>query len=197
MPVVVVSAAVEGDLDEAVARRLITEAGGKVGTVYGKSGKLALKRGIGGYNAAARYAPWLVLVDLDHSAECAPPLKQEWLPHPSPQLCFRVAVREIEAWLLADVETLSAHLSVPRGRFTLNPELLDDPKAEMVNLARHSRRGAIKADLVPRERSGREVGPAYSSRLIEYVESEWRPREAATRSDSLRRSLHHLVADLA
>jgi hypothetical protein len=43
--------------------------------------------------------------------------------------------------------------------------------------------------MIPREGSGRAVGPAYTSRLIEYVETAWRPREAAQRSESLRRAL--------
>jgi hypothetical protein len=41
---VVVSAAVEGIVDEAVVRKLIVEAGGRPGTVYGKSGKAFLRR---------------------------------------------------------------------------------------------------------------------------------------------------------
>ena len=72
--VVVVSAAVEGIVDEAVARKLIVGAGGRPGTIYGKNGKPFLRRQIQGYNSAARHLPWMVLVDLDHDAECAPPL---------------------------------------------------------------------------------------------------------------------------
>jgi len=60
---------------------------------------------------------------------------------------------------------------------------------EMVNLARRSRCKDIRDDMVPREGNGRVVGPAYPSRLREYVETSWRPREAAQRSDSLRRAL--------
>jgi len=71
---VVVSAAVEGIVDEAVVRKLIVQAGGRPGTVYGKSGKPHLRRQIQGYNNAARHSPWIVLVDLDRDAECAPPL---------------------------------------------------------------------------------------------------------------------------
>ena len=59
----------------------------------------------------------------------------------------------------------------------------------MVELARRSRRRDIRDDMVPRERSGRSVGPAYPSRLIEYVESPWRPEAAARQADSLRRAI--------
>lgn len=186
---VVISAAVEGNLDEAVVRKLILDAGARPGSVYGKNGKPALLNKIGGYNNAARHGPWFVLADLNSDADCAPPVRQEWLASPAPRLCFRVAVRQVEAWLMADAETLAAHLSVARSRIPAAPEALDNSKIAMVNLARRSRRSDIRTDMVPREGSGRSVGPAYSSRLIEYVERDWRPRTAANRSESLKRAM--------
>ena len=131
----------------------------------------------------------MILLDLDHDAECAPPIRKEWVSDPAPNLCFRVAVREVEAWLMADAETLAQFLSVARTRIPPEPENLKEPKTEMVNLARLSRRREIREDMVPRERSRRSVGPAYASRLIEYVETRWRPEEAAKRTNSLRRAL--------
>jgi hypothetical protein len=192
----VISAAVEGDADEAVVRKLIACAGGKVETVYGKNGKPALRKKINGYNNAAKRAPWVVLVDLDNDADCAPLLRQRWLPQPAPLMCFRVAVRAAEAWLMADAQTLAQYLGVPQNAIPLDPEKRPDVKTEMVNLARRSKRKDIRTDMLPREGSGRPVGPAYTSRLIEYVETAWRPRTAAQRSDSLRRALvciEHLV----
>jgi hypothetical protein len=184
-----ISAAVEGIVDEAVARKLIAHVGGHPGPVYGKGGKRALRERINGYNNAARHAPWLILVDLDSDADCAPPLLQDWLPAPARQLCFRVAIREIEAWLMADVETLASYVGVARAAIPTGPETLIDSKAEMVNIARRSRRRPIRQDMVPREGSGRSVGPAYTSRLVEYVEAHWRPEIAATRAESLRRAV--------
>jgi hypothetical protein len=186
---VVISAAVEGLVDEAVVRRLIAHAGGKPGPVYGRQGKSSLRQKIAGYNNAAKWGPWIVLVDLDREYDCAPPLRAGWLGQPSARLCFRVAVRAVEAWLLADVEPLAAFLRMPRGRVPALPEAVGDPKTAMVNLARSSRRKVIRQDMVPREGSGRQVGPAYTSRLIEFVSSSWRPDVAARRSDSLRRTI--------
>lgn len=186
---VIVSAAVEGIVDEAVVRKLIIQVGGLPGTVYGKSGKPHLRRQVQGYNKAARHSPWIVLVDLDRDAECAPPLCEQWVPEPAQHLCFRVAVREIEAWLMADAESLASFLSVARNRIATDPEQVFEPKIEMVNLARHSRRREIREDMVPRERSGRQVGPAYTSRLMEYVETRWRPEVAALGAESLRRAI--------
>jgi hypothetical protein len=192
----VIAAAVEGPLDEAVVRKLVAQVGAVPGDVHGKNGKPHLRQRIRGYNKAARHTPWIVLVDLDRDAECAPPLCQDWLPAPAPRLCFRVAVRAVEAWLMADAETLASHLGVALGRVPRDPEGLSEPKVAMVNLARQSRDRAIREDMVPRPGSGRPVGPAYSSRLIEYVERRWRPEVAAQHADSCRRAiacLRHLV----
>ncbi|HEX7090464.1 MAG TPA: hypothetical protein VF192_10020 [Longimicrobiales bacterium] len=176
-------------MDEAVVRRLITLAGGQPGAVYGKNGKGHLRQKIGAYNRAARHAPWVVLVDLDHEADCPPSLLAGWVRDAAGHLCFRVAVRAVEAWLMADAEALARFLSIPRSRVPRDPEGLDDPKQVMVDLARGSQRAHIRADMVPRESGGRAVGPAYSSRLIEYAQEHWRPEVAAQRAASLRRAM--------
>jgi hypothetical protein len=186
---VYVSAAVEGVVDEAVVQRLIAHAGGVTGFVYVRNGKTALRARIGGYNNAARLAPWIVLVDLNGEHECPPPLRQAWVPDPARYLCFRVAVRAVEAWLMADGENLARFLRIATSRIPSEPETLDDPKRTLVNLARASRLRDLREDMVPREGSGRSVGPAYPSRVIEYVRSGWRPDVAAGRAASLRRAI--------
>ena len=189
MPRPLIAAAVEGVTDEAVVRRLIDHAGGQVGIVYGKKGKSHLCQKIAGYNKAALHAPWLALVDLDADADCAPPLCNTWLPQPAPRLCFRVAVRAVEAWLLADPGTLARYLGVGQSRIPSTSENLENPKATMVGLARRSRRKDIREDMIPRNGSGRRVGPAYSGRLIEYAATAWCPGVAARNAESLRRAI--------
>ena len=112
---IIFSAAVEGPTDEAVLRRVIEHHGATLGTVYGKAGKSALLRQLRGYNQAAGMQPWIVLVDLDHDADCAPPARARWLPQPAPNMLFRIAVREVESWLLADREALASFLGVALG----------------------------------------------------------------------------------
>lgn len=189
---IAISSAVEGIVDEAVVYRLIDHVGGIAGPVYGKQGKAFLRQRISGYNNSARLRPWIVLVDLDHDHECAPPLCSTWIAQPASRLCFRVAVREVETWLLADAERIAAFFRVARNKVPSNPESLDDPKAALVDLARSSRSRAIIEDMVPHQGSGRKVGRAYSSRLIEFISSSWRPDIAATRADSLRRAVDGL-----
>lgn len=56
---------VEGRPDEAVVRRLANEAGLPLGRVHVKHGRTQIKLNLNGYDNAARFGPWLVLVDLD------------------------------------------------------------------------------------------------------------------------------------
>ena len=192
----VVTGAVEGDLDEALLRRILDYVGMSLGTVHGRKGKPSLLRSINGYNNAARYAPWIVLVDLDRDCECAPPCARKWLTNPSAWMCFRVAVRALEAWLLADRERLAQLLGIRMSLLPTEPDRVDDPKRELVNLARRSRRRPIRDDLVPREGSSRSVGPLYTARMIQFVEdgtAGWRPDQALRVSDSLARCILRLT----
>jgi hypothetical protein len=186
---VTILAAVEGNVDETVAIRLIRHVGAVPGPVYGRKGKPYLRQKIEAYNRAAGRAPWLVLVDLDHEAECVPPMRQMWIPEPAPNLCFRVAVRAVESWLMADAQGLASFIGVPLSRVPRDPDEVDKPNATLVHLAARSRRRAIRDDMVPRDGSGRPVGPAYTSRLMEFAESHWCPDQASNASESLRRAI--------
>jgi len=192
---VCVSGAVEGLLDEAVLKRLISHVGALTGPVYGRAGKAQLLRRLQGYNQAAQFGPWVVLLDLDLDADCAPPYRAAHLPHPAPQMCFRIAVREVEAWLFADRERLARFLAVSEGTIPVHPEMVQSPKDTMAQLAQRSRRRDVREDVAPRPGSGRRVGPAYSSRLIQFVDDAaqgWRPDVAASASNSLARCLRCL-----
>lgn len=182
----------EGPLDHVIVGRLLAVLDVKCGPLHGGNGKPNLLRRLGGFNNAARFSPWLVIVDLDQDAECAARAKTDWLATPSNHMCFRIAVRSVEAWLLADAERLSSFLSIREAHVPAQPELLADPKLTLVNLARASRNRNVREDLVPRPESGRKVGAAYLSRMTEFVSDHvkgWRPTEASKRSDSLRRCL--------
>jgi hypothetical protein len=190
-----VSGAVEGLLDEAVLKRLLQEVGAAPGPIYGKRGKDDLKRSVSSYNNAARFTPWIVLVDLNDDAACAPALAGALLPSPAPWMVFRVVVRAVEAWLLGDGARAAAFLGVPATAIPPFPEQLEDPKRAMVDLARRSRKAQVRDDMVPRPGSGRAVGPAYTSRLVEFASDRqhgWRPPVAARSCHSLARCLSRM-----
>lgn len=189
--------AVEAELDAAVLRRLATHVGLDVDTIYPTDGKAALRRRLEGFNKAAFLGPWVVLVDLDQEYACAPELLQDWLPQPAPAMCFRVAVRETESWLLADRERVASLLGVSPALVPLEPDSLPHPKEFLVQLARRSRKRSVREALVPTESSGRAVGPGYVRTLLEFVRDRdhgWRPAAAEAVSESLGRCLRALRA---
>ena len=181
------SAAVEGVLDEGVLRRILVDLDLGLDRVFGQKGKAFLRERIGGFNHDARFRPWIVVVDLDRDAECPAALVEDWLPQPAHLMCFRVAVRELESWLLADTEALAGFLGIRKILIPAGPDLLDDPKQVLVSLAAKARRADIRRDLVPRPASGRSIGPGYTSRMLEFVQDHWSPAVAEINSDSLRR----------
>jgi hypothetical protein len=190
---VVFSAAVEGPTDEVVLRRVVESRGAALGAAYGKNGKDSLRRQLHHYNQAANFSPWIVLVDLDQDAACAPSARAAWLTAPASHMYFRIAVRAVESWLLADREALAAFLSISEAHIPTDPESLNNPKETLVNLARKSRRRAIRAEMTPRPGSGRPVGPPYTSRLIEYTQTHWRSDVALNHADSLRRLCNRIT----
>jgi hypothetical protein len=83
-----------------------------VGTPYRRGGYGYLRQTIHGWNSAAKGIPFIVLTDLD-TAECPARLITDWLHvDEHPNLLFRIAVREVESWLLADPTNLSAFLNL-------------------------------------------------------------------------------------
>jgi hypothetical protein len=183
--------AVEDALSESVIYKLLNYCGRNyyVGNIYSRGGYGYLKSNVTAFNHAARVNPYLLLTDLDQT-ECAPILIREWLPHPTNRnLIFRVAVKEVESWLIADRENLSRFLGVTRNRFPLLPDDISNPKGLIINTTRRSRKRKLLQDIVPPAGSTRKQGPNYNGRLIEFVESYWEPDTARTRSNSLDRAI--------
>jgi hypothetical protein len=188
-----ITIAVEGDLDDAVARRVLGAAGLFPGDVYGRQGKNRLDKAIDGYNRAALHRHWLVLRDLDRDAACAPQLVHRLLPQPSPKMCFRVVVRMIEAWLLADRASVAQWLGVSVDVIPQAPEALEDAKATLVQLAGRSRSRALREAMVPIFGTHAKVGPGYTGETIKFVTERWQPMAAALNSPALARCLRALA----
>lgn len=174
----------EGDLDYAVAERLIRNAGGTCYLAAVPRGRERILANVRGYAEASKHGRWLILCDLEND-DCAPGLIARHLGDSRGVLQWRVAVRKIESWLLGD-EGLAKELTVSPALLPRHPDLIADPKVELVNIARRSRSCEIRNDLV--SDTGR-VGPGYNRRLKEFVRDRWEPARAAERSDSLRRAI--------
>jgi len=184
-----VNVVVEGNLDERVVRRLFKEYDFEVNKVYGKEGKRTILGKMSNYNQASlkTSVPWIVLVDLDRDEKCAPPFVKKHLKKPSPNIFFRVAVREIEAWLMADREKIAHFIGVSENLVPIRVEEEMDPKKTIISLVDSSSKIGIKEDILPRPGSRASEGKLYNSRMIEFADKFWRPEIAAKNSDSLRR----------
>ena len=190
--------AVEDAVSEAVGKKLIAVTFGphvNVSTLS-KGGNGYLRSKLLNFIQLSSTLPVFLLTDLD-DCECAPALRQKWMnekPIP-PGLLFRVAVREVESWLLSDRAGLAAFLGVSENRIPLNPDLEKDPKATLINLAKRARR-EIREDIVPSKGSVSLVGLGYNKRLVSFVEDRWNLAEALTGSNSLSRA-HRQLQKLA
>ncbi len=186
---------VEDELSEAVARKLLRTGiqSYAVSVVYNRGGYGYIKKNIRGFNSAAKGTPWLILTDLD-AKECPPSMIDRWFGPASlePNLLFRVAVREVEAWLLAHRSAFAEFVGVREGLVPQNVEQIDDPKKKLIDIVRRSRRKRIREDIVPPKRSTREQGPDYNGRLVRFVEGHWDPRDCANASRSLEKAIHRI-----
>ena len=193
-----VRAAVEGSLDEAVVRRLVGHCGGQLGTVRGKRGRDYIIQRLGGYNSGARFGwLWFVLVDLDQEPDCAPTLVAEALPDPADGMCFRVAVYEVEAWILADGAGFARWAGVGKRLVPSDVEAVLHPKEKLVDVVRRSPRHRLREAIVPTADSGRSEGPAYTSTLSEFVSEQWDIEAAAAAAPSLDRAIRCLREKIA
>ncbi|MDA8416716.1 MAG: hypothetical protein M0Z78_06575 [Betaproteobacteria bacterium] len=187
--------ATEDTLSEAVAEKLVLKAnlGLRVVARIGNKGNDFLKNKAINLAKTAQCIPVFMLTDLDR-VTCPQTLITNWLGRqPLPQgFLFRVVVREIEAWLLADRCAFSRFSGVPVIKVPQNPESLADPKQELINLIRRYGRSAIKSEILPEADSTANVGTGYNQTLSAFVRDSWSPVEAVPHADSLARACRRL-----
>lgn len=189
-----VTCAVEGASDVPVAKRLLTESGLSMGPIRVARGKSQIDPRLSGWNESATRQPWLVLRDLDHDdhGTCVPALRLELLGGALQEgMCFRLAVRSIEAWLLADHDGFQDYFGV-RSQLPASVDSLSDPKAVLIDRCRRSRKRDIREGVPPKQGSGRKLGPEYVALVTDYSQGVWDPSQARQRSPSLDRALRDL-----
>lgn len=156
---------------------------------YNKKGYGNIKREMKKYNGIAATYPVIVLVDLD-STECAPKRVNEFIDFAKNEnLVFRVAVREVEAWLFADRKNFASFLGVGMNKISTQPEDILYPKELLFRLARKSKKNAIKEDIPPELESGARIGKNYNGRLKEFVWIHWDIDKARLQSKSLDKAI--------
>lgn len=189
-----ISLAVEDDLSEIVLRKILAQSQRNycVTRCLKRGGRGYLKKKIQYFNKAAQGHSFLLLTDLDQ-IKCPPILIQQWLPtRRHPNLLFRVVVREVEAWILADRQSFARFLGISLEHLPHQVETLPDPKQYLINLTKKCRKKELREGIVPKLKSTAKQGPAYNALLSDFVQNTWNVQTAQAHSPSLQRTLKAL-----
>jgi len=195
----VVYLAFEDEPARAVGERLLREAipDVEIAGRFGGTGSGYLSKNLPKFIQMAHTFPVFLLTDLDR-IECPPSLVASWCKGRSlpDGLVFRVAVRETEAWLMADRDGFAAFSGIPKSKLPHDVESLDDPKEALKTLVRRHGRKDLRASILPppTARTAR-VSESYNPTLSAFIRDPngWNPARAAENSDSLRRARDRLA----
>ena len=185
---------VEDALSLAVMERILVSTGRGYVVKLSKveRGFTEIRKSIPKYRNASYVLPHVVLTDLD-LAVCASALRAQWgVSQLPPAMLFRVAVREVESWLLADRAGFAVFAGIAVNKVTPQPESLPDPKQALINLVRRSRNRRLATDLVPATGSAVSIGPLYNERLSAFARKDWNVDAAVESAPSLCRTVARL-----
>ena len=194
-----ITLASEDDLSESSAKRLIGQ--------YVPQAEIILSMVLDGIknvkglmrdlNQIALYQnPVLVLADLDNPQRCPGDVVRDMTERLSvaPDLHIRLAVPEIESWVLADREGIAQWLGIPASVVPRNPESLADPKRSLVQLAARSRNRNMREAIAPvRVLGTNRTGQGYNEVVGGFVAQRWNPETARRNSPSLDRAITRIA----
>jgi hypothetical protein len=184
-----IAVATEDELSEAIALRLISELKlpHDVTHALRRNGFGYLQSKMGSWCQMAEHQIMLVLTDLDQ-ANCLVEFRDQWLadrPLPT-SLIFRIAVREVESWVLADHQAMR-ELVGKKGVLPTQPDTLPDPKQALLGLGKTAPK-SVRDDLIRTIDGQLRQGVGYNARLTHWINTAWSPERAAERSPSLARA---------
>lgn len=187
-----IAVASEDELSESICVKLVTEIipDANVALKFRKGGFGYLKSNIPKFYDLAMRVPIVLLTDLDRH-KCAVTLRSDWFAKkPLPEkFVFRVAVTEVEAWLLADHAGMRRLIRQPQAKIAAQTDQISDPKRELLRLAERAPRD-IRSDLIATHDQTQGLG--YNARLSDFVQNVWSTEAAARRSHSLSRALQSI-----
>jgi len=193
MNIVYITIAVEDPLSEAVVRRMLQQSDKNycVGNCLMRSGFGYLKSKINEFNKASRKTPFFVLTDQDIG--CPPEkINSRFNDSPNSNLIFRIAVMEIESWVMADRKAIADFLSISVDNFPYKMDEISNPKNFLLTKAKKSRKRKLKNDIIPVLGSTAKQGPDYNARLSEFIRKNWDVNRAIKYSESLNRAFNRL-----
>lgn len=186
---------VEDVLSEAVISRLLAHVGYTGNSTFRITrGNNQIKQNVAKYKGASRVVPHIVLTDLDRYP-CPPSLLDDWGVGELPSnMLLRIAVREVEAWLLSDRNGIASFLHTAVEKVPSSPEAEDDPKQSLFSVIRKSRKRRLVEEMVPKP--GAHIGPLYNERMCDFALNYWQIAAAMENAPSLVRSITRISAFL-
>ncbi|MDD3586345.1 MAG: DUF4276 family protein [Thermoguttaceae bacterium] len=141
--------------------------------------------------AAQNSINWIIITDLDR-LPCVHALKEKWKANKYPDnLIFRIAVHEVESWLLADGNNFSKYFAVSKSKIPQQPDEVVDVKEKLISIVRKSRIKEKREGIIPIDKYA-AIGPRYNDILSEFVREHWSLDTARENSPSLDRALRAL-----
>lgn len=141
----------EGTTDGPYVHALLREAGAVPGVTVVTHGHVALDRRIADrWNRTSNRLPVLVVRDWDPMPASVRACRREAVeqiaggPIVAPAMIVRLAVAELESWLLADNHAAASFFGIKTTGLPAEMDELPDPKATLVNLCRRSRQRRIR-----------------------------------------------------
>lgn len=105
---------------------------------------------------------------------------------------FRIAVHEIESWILADKDGLARYLSISPDNLPDNSDAIADPKQFLLNLVAAKCRRKRFREMLPLK--GQKIGIGYNPVLSDFVDNCWDIDRAILRSASLKRAMEKITS---
>ena len=187
--------ATEDELSKGVAEKLIQQyTNMSINLKLRQGGYGYLRTNLQKFYGIAKHTFFLLMTDLDKDP-CPLSLIHDWhksIPIPaSNNMIFRVVVREVEAWLLADHQAMGLFLNTTN--LPLDADVIKNPKDELLKLAQKAPK-EIKKYLIAKKGSitSRGVGIGYNAILCDFVQKSWDPERAMEHSNSLKRCCNRL-----
>ena len=194
--------AVEDDPSEAVAIKLINQEKNnncKVRELGGSGrGYPSIFKRLDEYNETSKDSgePVIIFIDLDN-IRCAPrllgnlqkshPIKDRQPPN---KFQIRIAVREVESWLLADKQGMETYFGISQNAIHPSPEKLRDPKQELLNLIKGKAKAKFKRAMLPKGKG--TIGTGYNDYLVDFINTVWDSTRACANADSLVRAIKRI-----
>jgi hypothetical protein len=188
--------ATEHELSEVVCERLLRDFAPELEVTHRlrRGGFGYLKNKLRNFLELSKMQTVFLLTDLDQSA-CAPSLIRSWMGDRTipGDFLFRVAEREIEAWLLGDENGIRKLLGIKSAKIPEKVDSIPDPKKLLLKLAASAPR-SLRQELCGAPDAAAAQGLGYNKILCDFVRSSWHVGRARERSESMERTIRRLEA---